>query len=570
MFNLRDKSILENIIAIVESPENMARIDRHVNADQIINGNQDELIKRELKKRYSESHDDMICIALAIGKKIIRKLSRCYSPGVKRRVLDKKTGTENVALTKLINHIYDDSSDEFASFDDVMGTANEYYSNHLYAEIFTYLDDENHVRFKPMPQHLFTAIPNKTKTRAEVIIFKHDHTDWANVARFIDWNNIPEDFQNGDVEGIYTIWSKEYNFTFSRLKTIKNDPETRSDEVIFTIVFTETKDNEDGVNPFEKMPFSQIKQKTVGSFYPYGNEIAETSKAINLILSDIVSIAKNQGFGQAVIYYDTEKPPAITKSGPTHIVNIPNKTGNSKFEFANPNPDLDGHLNIALAIVRLLLSTNDLTTDKVSGELNATQFASAVDRLIADSETIENIEDQQIKYKASEKVTFENTITQVKYIKSVNKYPDDYPEIAESDLDIKKYKIEVIFNSQKPMITEKDKSADIVYLHENGLILAHEKHMRFNKGMTAEDARKREEEIKKEKEKNKDEVINGDGEPGNQDQLNGISEGKQGKIEEPEQPRQNIIGKPDIRSNKKKNEKRKGSNGKRKGIQSTK
>ena len=560
MFNLLDPTILENIIMVVESIENQQRIERHAENYQIINGNQEELIERELRLRYPETHDDMIKLALAIGKKIIRKLSRCYAPGTKRRVLDKKTGIENKKLTELINYIYSDVSEEFSSFDDVMSVANEHYSNHCYTEIFTYLDEINHIRFKPLPQHLFTAIPNQTKTKAEIIIFKHDVSDWATTARFIDWNTVPEDFINASIIGIYTIWSKEYNFTFSKLSTTKINDETNREEVIFTIVFTEQKDNKNKINPFGKMPFSQVKQKTDGSFYPFGNEIAQTSKAINLILSDIISIAKNQGFGQAVIYYDTDKPPAVIKSGPTNIINIPNKSGNSKFEFANPNPDLEGHLNIALAIVRILLSTNDLTTDKVSGELNATQFASAIDRLIADSETIENIEDQRKKYISSEKVTFENVISQLKYLKSVDKYPSEYPEISDSDLDTTKYKLETLFNSQKPITTEKESAENIVYLHESGLILSHEKHMRFNKGMGKLEGIAREKEIKDEKQANKDELISEDGQDDrsdDKDKLGKISKDEQKEIRDVKPERQDVVGKLDTRTDKKTNTKRK-------------
>jgi hypothetical protein len=259
------------------------------------------------------------------------------------------------------------------------------------------------------------------------------------------------------------------------------------------------------------MPFVGAKKTTEGVFYPYGREIAEMSKEVNVILSDIVSIAAQQGFGQATLYYDTEEPPAITKSGPTNLILIPNQSGNSKFEFANANPDLQGHLDIALSLIRLVLTTNDLTSDKVAGELNATNFASAIDRLIADSETIVNIEDQRKRYITIEKKQFRVVLKFLEYMYKTKTVPEDYPKFTLTDIsNYNDYDMRITYNSMKPIVTEKERATTIYELEEKGFIEPWEKHVKFSDGRLSEkEAKLREESIRNARlEKEKSELQN--------------------------------------------------------------
>lgn len=512
MYNLKDESFLRQVVEMVESSENCQRVEKHTRAYKIVNGNQREIVEDELRRKYPESFDEMTSMALGIGEKIIRKLSRCYAAGCTREVINKKTGVVDEEMTALMSDVYSTISDTDEDMNTVMSRVNELYSNHKYVEMFTYVNDDYQIKIKPLPQQLFTALPNKTKTKSEVMAFKQDRSSYWNYERFIDWNTVDPLFkEEHELVGIYTLWSKEENFTFVKMSAMKKNKSLAddSDEVVFTFAILQPEANKDGKNPWDVYPFVGVKAATDGQFYPYGNEIAETSKDINIIFSDIISIAAAQGFGQAVLYYDGEKVPQINKSGPTHVISIPNQGGKAKFEFANANPDLEGHLGIALSIVRILLTTNDLTTDKVSGELAATNFASAIDRLIADSETIENIEDQRKKYTIAERKAFKIIQKELKYLKSIDKWPETYKDIASSKLEFKDYILRLKFNTIKPLTTEKEKATTIVYLDDNGFILPHEKHMMFSEGMTEKEAEERESKIKESKaEESKDALEN--------------------------------------------------------------
>ncbi len=536
MDNLKDPKMLAYLVGMVESSENTDRINKHTRAHNIVNGNQKRIISEDLIQKYPESYNEMTVIDLAIGRKIIRKLSRCYSAGATREIVDIE-GVVNKELTELFGIIFDDISETNENINAVMAKANNLYSNHNYVELFTYIGDDGLIRVKPLPQNLFTAIPNKTKTKAEIIVFKQDVSLYYNVERFIDWDITDPNFKNSEVLGIYTVWSKDQNFTFAKLKQTMVDQKLQKEGVVFAHAVFKNEENVSGVNPIGTMPFVGVKLATEGQFYPYGNEIAEVSKDLNLIFTDIVSIAALQGYGQAVVYYDGDTPPAINKTGPTHVVAIPNRDGKSKFEFANPNPDLKGHLDIALAITRILLTTNDLTTDKVSGELAATNFASAIDRLIADSETIDNIEDQQKRYVNSEKANFKVIMKYLQYMKKSNTWPEEYPTVNKELLNDKKYKLRLTFNTIKPMTTEKEKASTIVYLDENGFILPHEKHMRFNENLSEQEARQREDEIQAYNDekmlKQLEEVKNAHSEPNENAKPKQIDSGESGAKEEP-------------------------------------
>jgi hypothetical protein len=544
MYNLKDKNILTSIINIVESQENKERIQKHSTDYEIVNGNQKQVIIDSLKKMYPESWPLMRIIALAIAKKIIRKLSRCYSAGCVREVVDILTGEKNEELTNLITAVYANADETGNDFNMVMQKGNEYYSNHRYVEVFAYEDELDLIRFKSMPQHLFTAIPNKNKSVAEIIVFKQSRSDFLDIEKFIDWDESPVDEnETVTIEGIYTIWTKEENFTVVNTKRTKFQ-ENGVMDVIFMPAIVKRPANQNGINPYGIMPFSQIKEITEGVFYPYGVEIADMSKEVNLILCDIVSIAAQQGFGQAVIYYDSDVPPAITKSGPTNVINIPNKTGNSKFEFANANPDLPGHMSVCLSLVRMLLTTNDLTTDKVSGELSATNFASAIDRLIADSETVENIDDQRKKYVVAEKNMFNIVMAMLRYKKSVGSWPKEYPDVPIEMLDENKYVMKVHFGTIKPLITEKEKAETITYLEEKGFIFPWEKQLRFNDSLTEQQAKARYEEIEEFRRERAQEMLNSQytkdamhGQDESSDQSQGTDSGNENQDGKPINPK---------------------------------
>lgn len=506
-YNLRSETMLANISEMYESAENQARLQKHTADYQIATGGQKKHVIDSLIRRYPDSWDTMTPINLKIASKILSKLSRCYANGANREVINRETGVKNAPLTELFNYIYNDVDSSGRNFNSVMARANFYYSNHRYVELFTYIDQESgKLRFKPLPQNLFMALPDPTKTFGEVIVFKQSKSDFSEVRDYIDWDETPVEAVETTLDAIYTVWSKEDNFTFMRIKKVfvEEYEDNSKGDVVFRYAITSNDKNPQGKNPYGVRPFVGIKEATDGYFYPHGSEISEMSKEMNVILSDLVSIAAQQGFGQAVIYYSGEAPPALTKTGPTHVINIPNRDGNSSFQFANANPDLAGHLNIALSLIRILLTTNDLTTDKVSGELSATNFASAIDRLIADSETVEHIDDQRKKYVMAEKQQFKVMMAMLSYMQAVNAWPDDYPSVPSTLLNSGKFDIKVTFNTIKPLTTEKEKIDTISMMEEKGFILPWEKHLRFNDGMTEAEAKEREELIqasKKEKAK---------------------------------------------------------------------
>lgn len=502
-YNLKDDETLNRIVDLVESSENKERILKHTTDYQIINGNQREHIRQTLESRYPKTWQDMTIINLKIGEKIIRKLSRVYANGVKREVINRDTNQIDDKMTELINYIYSDINEEGEDFNDVLIKVNKYYNTHDYTEIFCYEDENGFVRIKAIPQHLLTAIPNESKTLADVIVFKNTITSFTQSKAFIDWNLLATELDNLEIVASYTVWSEEDNFTFVR---VKGDKKGYDQEVVFKNVITQNDDNPMGINPYGVMPFVAIKRPTEGHFYPFGSEIPQMSKEANMILCDLVTIAINQGFGQAVIYYEGEAPPREIHTGCTNIIALPNNEGKSRFEFQNANADINGVLNVDQTIIRLLLSTNDLTTDKVSGELQATNFASAIDRLIADSESIENTKTQTKKFINAEQKLFKVIIEILKYQIKTQSLPSDYPKVTLADL-MRNLKLKVTFNDIRPMVTEKDKIETIKAAEEAGLIMPYEKHLKFNEGMTIEEAKQREEMIHEALEEIKGEIM---------------------------------------------------------------
>ena len=126
------------------------------------------------------------------------------------------------------------------------------------------------------------------------------------------------------------------------------------------------------------------------------------------LMSDVFNIHKMQGFAQAIVY--SEKPPVNMRIGTNHVLHLPidpNKEIQPRFEFANPNPDMQASLTLLENFLRMYLTSKGIDPRSVSGSGNALTYASGIERLLAMIEKFETSKDSYDLFKSVEDRVFE-------------------------------------------------------------------------------------------------------------------------------------------------------------------
>ena len=277
-----------------------------------------------------------------------------------------------------------------------------------------------------------------------------------------------------DVTCQYIWWSKKFHFT--------------TDDKGQFIKELSPDNNE---NPINKLPFVNIAQDQDGEFWADGgDDLIEGSVLINLVMTDILSIAFQQGFGQPVITGGPEINDNVI-TGPNNAIVLRQKDKEDpqpKFEFAQANPPLEQHAKALEQYVALLLSTNGLAPTNVANSINAAQFPSGISLLIENSELQGSIEDKQTLMSCVEEEAFEIIRNWQNYYFEAKGLTKEFNEIGKLADDTE---IDITWNQTKPVITEGEKLDNYKKRLDLGISDKIDLIMMDNPGMTRDDAAKK-------------------------------------------------------------------------------
>jgi len=184
----------------------------------------------------------------------------------------------------------------------------------------------------------------------------------------------------------YIWWTKKYHFTTNEKGQIQNTGD------------------ESGVdNPIGMLPFTFFSKDQDESFWSVGGEdMIDGCVLINTLLTDLYFIQKIQGMG--LFYIFGANVPKTYKVGPNRAITMKVEEGEPtpQIGFASSNPPIDAHMKVVEQYIAFLLSTNDLGTSSVSGQLDASNATSGIHEIIQNSEPMTAIEDEQEQYKDKE------------------------------------------------------------------------------------------------------------------------------------------------------------------------
>ncbi len=420
---------------------------------------------------------------ISILRKVIDKLAKVYTNGVKR-TMKNKSDTQAV-----------ESAAEYIDMNAAMKKANKYFRTfkNTLAFVRPMKNGEQYdIKVEVLPPFKYDAVENADNPEVPLAIVLSDYVTsrkplyalgdaaYAGRSGVRESHQIDAPVQQTPGTGItgndggsedkreYIWWTKSYHFTTNAKGVILNTSE----------------DGEEAGtdNPIKELPFVNFAGEQDGCFWAEGgSDLVDTGVKINVDISNIKHIGNTQGYGQ--LYMTGKDLPKSFKVGPNHCVQLEQVDKDAPtptIGYLTSNPPLADLKSIIEMQVALMLTTNNLSTSGFSVSLQGGKdFASGIAMMIDKSESIEDIEEQAevfIKrepqvwclvyawltaYKSSGKLTEEaNALKIVKTPEEVSvSFPSPKPVVSESEeLDVLQKRKDLGLNTQVELLMRDDPS----------------------------------------------------------------------------------------------------------------
>ena len=482
--DITNRDHVELIIQEIEDWQNIERKRRAFRDYQIATGNQKFYVEDAVKKQFPDSWQKFRLGNISLAKEVINKKNKAY----KNRPI-RELGT--IAQTKAYGEIFKKGkfNRAFKEFDWIFN----YYK---YACIWVtwVADAEEEERggmynLKALKPYEYDLI--RDKRTGEPVIFVMSLPD-NDITGFVGNNDGDEELiteSQADVSAtteMYAMWTKHQHVIVRKTTTTEED---KDGSIIFKEEFEILNANDKNVNPFA--PFLPIAflSKDTSTEYPTENQLSDQSIDFNLGFSNLKTAADTQGHGQLVYKRSANQKKKTIHMGMFTSIDIPLPkkldVPQPEVDYINPSPDLAGQLDVLKFEAAMILNEHGVKV-KSSIAGSSEKFASGFDRLLADADCQDIIEDNQSLYA-------DNTEQDVFLIIKSGEETLERKTFTGDEVIIK-------FPKPKVLISDKETISNIKAQREEGLIHAFEKHMIMDPNLTEKQAIKREEDIQAEME----------------------------------------------------------------------
>lgn len=441
-------------------------------------------------------------------KKIVSKKARSYSKGVDRSVPDDQTATKDIevvatemdltgamkkadryrkAARNCLVYIYPEMKQDPADATKMaMGLCTKVFFPHLYDAIPDAKDKEKMRCFILSPFADDAALSSSPALNggdgrgvmnSSNPYWRRDHMNQV-IANHPRDDGAPT--TDGKPKREYVFWTAKYHLTCDENGAVI--PAKSGDAV------QAAAGNELGYrNPIGILPAFICTEEQDGEFWALGgDDSVEATILINLKLTDMESILHMQGWGQLVVEGEAleKKDFAV---GPQKVMLMETAKGATvptKASILQHDPHTDDHLKSVEVHVALTLTTNNLSIKSVSTNLEAGSVASAIAKMVDESENMDDISEDQEYYGKKEKEALRIAEAWLVPLRPTNVVA---PELkATKPLKVKEMVTQ--FHNQEQVITEAERLANLKMRKELGLDTLVDLIKRDNPGMSDKQA----------------------------------------------------------------------------------
>jgi hypothetical protein len=398
---LLDESYRKLVIKDIESEENQIRKNEAKRRYDLLKDETRKYVIERLEKELNkETVEEMKHRAanISIFRKVIDKKARVYADGI-RRTVDEINQPRLDLLEDALN-----LNTKMKQVDRVLEA-----QKNLMFQIVPYechMSNMMKLKLNILHPHLYDVIQDHENPEKErVVIFSYYSSVDMNNEQAIGTyggirSNTPDlkDFESDGVDQLiadpddnkekkyYIWWSSNYHFTTDEKGKILS--------------------SESIENPIGMLPFVNFALGQDGEFWAKGGEdLADGSILINILLTDTYHIAKVQGMG--LFYMFGKNIPDTIKVGPNTALTMKLNDGDPtpQIGFASSNPPLDQHIALIEKYISYLLLCNDVDPGAVGGEMQA-NATSGVQEIIRRSEANYISQEKRELFRDKEKEIF--------------------------------------------------------------------------------------------------------------------------------------------------------------------
>jgi hypothetical protein len=301
--------------------------------------------------------------------------------------------------------------------DTVMRRANEAYKydGQCALQVFPHGGE---IKCRVLLRHQFDVIPDETNPEEAMayIISNFDNTSRDRVKRDNDKtgysqgdkyrDSVNQEIADYDDQAArkerYYVWTKSLNFVMNGMGEIL-------DKVTEEVITEFTEEDPNIMSPiaeFNCIPFIDVSQYKNFEYWVRGyDSLYDATINYNTILTSEFQTVELQGHAQAFYKGDANHMPENVRIGPDKIIHIPidpNNPTNSEFGFANPGSDLGGIRMFRESFLAAFLTSRGLDTSIISGQPQAQQSSSGVEKLLQMIEKFEASQEDFSVFKNAE------------------------------------------------------------------------------------------------------------------------------------------------------------------------
>lgn len=359
--NLLDQSVRSQIVEDIKSFENVNRKQKSLKDYEVYNDNAYPYVYSSLCSQLSkETAKQMPIVAnLNIAKAVVNKEATIYTDDPEREY-------ENItdADAAVLEMIYDE-----CGFNTYLGKSNKYYKlrNQSFLQV---VPKEGKVKLRVLHAHNIDVIPDSDDPE-KAFAYIVSSFDKANYLR-AGQDNINQTIADTDdyksKNGSYQVWTNEIVFTMDNSGNVKG-------EIL--------------ANPIGMIPFVDIaKDKDFEFFIRIGQALTDFTVDFNVAWSDLMYIARMQGYSVGVLSGDANLKPDNMIIGPNRFIFLPKNPSNPdsslNLDFKSPTPNIDAQLKAIDSMIATFLTTRGLDSKAVSTSNSGNNsYSSALERLIS-------------------------------------------------------------------------------------------------------------------------------------------------------------------------------------------
>jgi hypothetical protein len=434
----------KEIIDRVLSAENRRRIEQDKRRYKVYQGKLKDEIVQHLRKEFvlEKTVASMMhrIVPINITQKIINKLAMVYRESPERRPSE-----ESEADQALI-----DAYVRSMLLNQKMKFANRYFKLMKHVALEPFVNRDGKPSLRVLPSHTYTPISyDELEPERPTAFVKHVRTDVedAKEMRFHYWSD--EQFLILDGEGSIVL------------------DEMRVD------------DNQDGVNPYGKIPYVYLAENDDGKLIPIADDdLISMQFVISTLLTDLTYASKYQAWSIYVLTGVDQSQKV--EMNPSAVLTLPE---GASLDAIKANVDINQMLSQVETLVGMLLTTKNLSVGDISGQIQANSAASGVAKMIDRSETTEDRMDQEQYFINAERKLWDLLAHHMVPVWNDRRLlAEDMTGTFSPD-----FEIQVHFPDQKPHVSDKELIEIQIMKLDNGLTTKKRAIQEIYKDMTSEE-----------------------------------------------------------------------------------